>query len=169
MKTIFLSLLLLAATPHSFGQVQWRPATEKELEKVIPKKAPVVNEHIETEMRSASGVTDGQGKFMAAVVLITAGYSAEGKYSHFFTTQIPIKIGEMALSPGDYLLGSKRVHDDALAISISEAATGKLLGSIDAKRETKRGAIKQIQVVAPQDGKGSIRIGRFTFDYSLSR
>jgi hypothetical protein len=166
MKIILLSLLLLTVGPYALGQTTWRPATEKELEKAIPKQAPVVNEHIETEMRSASGVTDGHGKFIAAVVLITAGYSAEGKYSYFFTTQVPIKVGDIAFSPGDYLFGSKRVQDDTLTITFYEAATGKLLGSVDAKRETKRGAIRSIQVVPPQDGKGSIKIGRFAFDYS---
>jgi len=160
-------MLLLMVGPYASGQGPWRAATEKELEKVIPKKAPVVNEHIETEMRSASGVTDGHGKYMAGVILITAGYSAEGKYSHFFTTQVPIKVGEIALSPGDYLLGSKRVQDNALAVTIYEAASGKLLGSVDARKETKRSAIRQIQVVPPQDGKGAVKIGRFEFDYAL--
>ena len=166
MKIIFLSLVLLAAAPYALGQNTWRPASVKELEKAIPKKAPVVNEHIETETRSASGVTDGHGKFIAAAVLITAGYSAEGKYSYFFTTQVPIKVAEITFAPGDYLFGSKRVQDDTLTITFYEAATGKQLGSVDAKRETKHGAIRQIQVVPPQDGKGSIKIGRFAFEYN---
>src|SRR5262252_5663926 len=165
MKAIFLSLLLLTAAPYASGQAVWRPATEKELEKAIPKKAPVVNEHIETEMRSASGVTDGHGKFIAAVVLITAGYSAEGKYSYFFTTQVPITIGDTTLSPGEYLFGSRPVQGDTLTVTLYEAATGKQLGSIDAKRETKHTGVRQIQVAPPQDGKGLIRIGRFAFDY----
>jgi len=61
-------------------------------------RAPVNKENIETEFRTASGVTDGRGKFIAGVVMITAGYSAEGKYSHFFITQAPLKIGSMMLA-----------------------------------------------------------------------
>jgi hypothetical protein len=56
----------------------WRVASEPELRKVIPARAPVIKENIETEFRTASGVTDGRGKYIAGVVMITAGYSAEG-------------------------------------------------------------------------------------------
>ena len=72
---------------------EWHPASDAELRSVIPARAPVVQERIETEMRSASGITNGHGKYIAGVVLITAGYSAEGKYSHFFLTQVPLKVG----------------------------------------------------------------------------
>ena len=70
---------------------RWRSATADELRKVIPARAPVIKENIETEFRTASGVTDGRGRFIAGVVMITAGYSAEGKYSHFFITQAPLR------------------------------------------------------------------------------
>src|SRR5918996_212071 len=79
----------------------WRVASEPELRKVIPARAPVIKENIETEFRTASGVTDGRGKFIAGVVMITAGYSAEGKYSHFFITQMPIRIDETVLRPNE--------------------------------------------------------------------
>ena len=55
-----------------------------ELRSVIPARAPVISERIETEFRTASGITDGNCHFIAGVVTITAGYSAEGKYSHYF-------------------------------------------------------------------------------------
>ena len=89
-----LSLLLVAgAVSFSNAAAGWRIASEPELRKIIPARAPVIKENIETEFRTASGVTDGQGKFIAGVVMITAGYSAEGKYSHFFIAQVPVKIG----------------------------------------------------------------------------
>ena len=77
----------------------WRAASEPELRKIIPARAPVIKENIETEFRTASGVTDGQGKFIAGVVMITAGYSAEGKYSHFFIAQVPVQVGDFSLNP----------------------------------------------------------------------
>ena len=71
----------------------WRQATAAELASVLPSRAPVESEHIETEMRTASGIVDEHGRFIAGVVLITAGYSAEGKYSHYLIVQAPIEIG----------------------------------------------------------------------------
>ena len=78
----------------------WRQATETELAAVLPARAPVEKEHIETEMRTASGITDGKGHFIAGVVLITAGYSADGKYSHYLVVQAPVKIDTVRLAPG---------------------------------------------------------------------
>jgi len=76
---VLLSICALGSAQSS--REAWRPATEAELKTLIPERAPVVQERIETEMRTASGITDGKGKLIAGVVLITAGYSANGKYS----------------------------------------------------------------------------------------
>src|SRR5215204_4117534 len=92
---VLLFLVSAAAAP-----ARWRTVTAEQLRKLIPARAPVVKENIETEFRTASGVTDGKGKFIAGVVMITAGYSAEGKYSHFFVTQVSLKMGNLSLSPG---------------------------------------------------------------------
>ena len=80
-------------------------------ETIIPARAPVVSERIETEFRTASGITDGKGHVIAGVVLITAGYSAEGKYSHYFVSQVPLKVGDFLLPPGQYLIGWVRGQD----------------------------------------------------------
>ena len=48
----------------------WRAATDKELKSLLPARATVEKEHIETEMRTASGITDGHGKFVAGIVLM---------------------------------------------------------------------------------------------------
>src|SRR5919206_3051253 len=111
----------------------WRAASEAELRKVIPARAPVIKENIETEFRTASGVTDGQGKFIAGVVMITAGYSAEGKYSHFFITQVPIKIGETDLSAGEYVLGYRRLDNESIRVSFYRATDGGAMGEVDAR------------------------------------
>ncbi|HZU09432.1 MAG TPA: hypothetical protein VFA02_05965, partial [Pseudacidobacterium sp.] len=67
--------LFTAVTVVSFAQGTWRAATDAELKALVPVRAPVVQERIETELRTASGITDGKGKYVAGVVLITAGYS----------------------------------------------------------------------------------------------
>ena len=44
----------------------WRTATPEELRKhVLPLRAPVEKERIETEMRTASGIINSQGKVVA--------------------------------------------------------------------------------------------------------
>ncbi len=86
----------------------WRTATDAELKALLLARAPVEKERIETELRNGSGITNGHGKFVAGVVLITGGYSAEGKYSHFFVTEVPLQIGDNTLPPGNYVLGWER-------------------------------------------------------------
>jgi hypothetical protein len=104
---IALSLMLAFAVCAMSQSARWRQANEKELKGALPARATVEKERIETEMRTASGVTDGTGKFIAGVVMITAGYAAEGKYSHFLITHVPLRMGEMQLRAGEYVFGSK--------------------------------------------------------------
>src|ERR1700761_824619 len=99
--SLFLSVLL--GFTCGFAAESWRPATESELRQIIPARAQVEKERIETEFHTASGITDGNSKFVAGVVLITAGYAAEGKYSNFVIAQVPIRIEALLLSPGTYV------------------------------------------------------------------
>jgi hypothetical protein len=102
------TLSLLAATAGLAQKSVWRQATDAELAALLPARAPVEKEHIETEMRTASGITDGKGHFIAGVVLITAGYSADGKYSHYLVVQSPVRVGGVSLAPGEYVFGWQR-------------------------------------------------------------
>ena len=156
-----LCVLLLGQPAHN----TWRAATEAELKEVIPGRAPVGNERIETEFRTASGVTDGKGKFVAGVVLITAGYSADGKYSHFLLVQAPIRVGDMLLKSGSYVFGWHHAGD-ALRVLFYEAQTGKPLGSIDALRHSTIGKIESFHLYPPSE-KSIVQIGRFAFHYAL--
>ena len=146
---------------------RWRTASEAELKKVIPSRAHVIKENIETEFRTASGVTDGQGKFIAGVVMITAGYSAEGKYSHFFITQVPIKMGDLSLKAGQYVFGYQRKNADAIDVSFYEASSGDSLGSVEAHVNRKNSMVRSLLISPPSRNKGTIQIGRFVFDYRL--
>jgi hypothetical protein len=165
-------LLALAALPAVSGHAvqthasEWRTATDAELKAVIPARAPVVTERIETEMRSASGITNGHGKYIAGVVLITAGYSAEGKYSHFFLTQAPLKIGNaVLLAPGEYVIGYAHT-DTGLLVHFYEAATGKPVGDAVATLIPGITRVEQIRVWPPGD-RPVIQIGRFGISYQL--
>ena len=148
------------------GVAAWRPATEAELKELIPARAPVGSERIETEFRTASGITDGKGKYIAGVVLITAGYSADGKYSHFLIVQAPIKIGSFTLKPGDYVFGWRH-QDDALHVMFYEAQSGKLIGSVNAVRNSTIGKIESFHLFSPAE-KSVIQIGRFAFPYKIA-
>jgi hypothetical protein len=145
---------------------EWRPATEVELKSVIPARAPVVTERIETEMASASGITNGRGQYIAGVVLITAGYSAEGKYSHFFLTQVPLKLGgSTQLAAGEYVIGYEHA-EDGLMVHFYEAATGKPVGSVLATRIPGTTRVEEIRVWPPAS-RSQIQIGRFGFSYQI--
>ena len=142
--------------------------TEAELKKAVPEKAPIIKENIETEFRTASGITDGKNQIFG-VVIITAGYEADGKYTHFLRAQKNIKIGELTLKPDDYIFGYQRLDAETLRVMFYRARDGELIGAIKARVEKSRGAIYSflIQPSAASSNKGAIFIGRFTFDYVL--
>jgi hypothetical protein len=164
---IALSLFILCA-PVSSNSSGWRQATERELKSVIPARAAVEKERIETEMRTASGVISEEGKMIAGVVMITAGYAAEGKYSHFFVTQVAIRIGNMQLAPGQYVFGYKRVDNESLEVKFYEAANGNPVGVVKAHKDSKPGPVRSFFITPPNGGKAMIQIGRFAFEYNLA-
>ena len=101
----------------------------------------------------------------AGVILITAGYSAEGKYSHFLVVQAPIKIGGVALKPGDYVFGYTH-HSDSLTVHFNVASTGVLVGTTDAHLLPPHTAVESLHIWPPAD-KPLFQIGRFGIPYEL--
>jgi hypothetical protein len=161
------SLLFLALAASLFASPadsNWHPATEAELTKIIPVRAPVEKERIETEFRTASGITDGKASIFG-VVLITAGYSADGKYSHYFVTEVPLLVGKLKLKPGDYVFGWQK-DADALRVKFYEAQSGKYLGSVEAPRNSRIGKIESFHIFAPSE-RTDVQIGRFAFPYKI--
>src|ERR1051325_7573850 len=159
-------LLLFGVTAAAVAR--WRAATADELRGVIPVRAPVIKENIETEFRTASGVTDGRGKFIAGVVMITAGYSAEGKYSHFFISQVPVQVGDCSLQPGEYDFGYQRKTPDSITVTFYRASSGDTVGEVEAFRNRKSSMVRALLIQPASGGRGTIQIGRFVFDYRLS-
>jgi len=157
------SLTLAAA---STAVSSWHQATEAELKEIIPARAPVEKERIETEFRTASGITDGKANIFG-VVLITAGYSADGKYSHFFVTQVPLIVGDMKLKPGSYVFGWQK-DVDSLSVKFYEAQSGKYLGAVEAPRNSRIGKIESFHIFAPSE-RSVVQIGRFAFPYRFAR
>jgi hypothetical protein len=162
--TVVLMLLMLVASASAIA-ARWRTVTPQELRRLIPARAPVVKENIETEFRTASGVTDGNGKFIAGVVMITAGYSAEGKYSHFFLTQVPLVLGNLSLSPGEYVFGYQRTDNDTIRVSFYRASSGDAVGDVEAHINRKKSLVTSLLITPPANGKGTIQVGRFIWEY----
>jgi hypothetical protein len=167
-KLIHLALILLLTCSFAAAQKSsWRQATDPELASLLPARAPVEKEHIETEMRTASGIVDAKGHFIAGVVLLTAGYSADGKYSHYLLVQVPVRIGGVALKPGEYVFGWTRAEGgDALRVHFHEAATGALVGTTEAHLLAGSGHVTSLHIWPPAD-KALIQIGRFGIPYEI--
>ena len=169
MKQIALLAVLAIASlalPAQSNKANWRAASASDLQRLLPARATVEKEHIETEMRTASGITDGHGKFIAGVVLITAGYSAEGKYSHYFIVQHPVTIGQLSLPDGNYVFGWQR-SADTLDVKFYEAASGKYLGDVQAHRIPNSTRVESFRIWPPAE-REFIQIGRFGLPYQLS-
>lgn len=167
MQTLIRSLFLSAFLSSAVASAAWRQASESELRALIPARASVEKERIETEFRTASGITNGKGKFIAGVVLITAGYAAEGKYSNYLIVQSAIKIGSLAVPPGEYVFGFRRKDDDSLDVKLYDAHSGQFLGNAEAHRLSRTGRIEQFKI-SPPGVKAFIEIGRFGMSYSLN-
>lgn len=166
MRAIIVFVAIAAFAAVAFPQAEWRRLTEPELTGIVPEKAPVIKENIETEFRTAAGITDGT-KSIFGVVIITAGYEADGKYTHFFKSDLKIKVGGLELPGGEYIFGYQRIDAETLRVTFYRARDGELLGAIKAKVEPKKGAIYSFLIDPPSDGKGKVYIGRFVFEYVL--
>jgi hypothetical protein len=160
-KSVLFALLLLQAQRSA-----WRQASDAELASLLPARAQVEREHIETELRTASGIVDGRGHYIAGVVLITAGYSANGKYSHYLIVQAPVRIGGVSLEPGEYVFGWDRAGDSALSVHFNKAATGALVGTTEAHRIAGSSRVESLHIWPPSD-KAIIQIGRFGIPYEI--
>jgi hypothetical protein len=164
---LFLLLFSLLAPFAKAQKAVWRQATDAELASLLPARAPVEREHIETEMRTASGIVNGRGHFIAGVVLLTAGYSADGKYSHYLIVQAPVRIGGITLRPGEYVFGWTRAQaGDALSVHFHHAATGALVGTSVAHRIAGSNRVESLHIWPPTE-KSLIQIGRFGISYEL--
>jgi hypothetical protein len=166
-RFVLLAFLFASVGTSAFAQKSaWHQASDAELGSLLPARAPVIKEHIETEMRTASGIVDSHGHYIAGVVLITAGYSAEGKYSHFLVVQSPIKVGSIELKPGEYVFGYTHAGD-LLNVHFNEASTGSLVGSVDAHLVPSIKGVTNLHIWPPSS-REIIQIGRFGIPYELT-
>ena len=166
LSVVLFLLIFFPTSVQAQAKSGWRSATTEELNAVLPLRAPVEKERIETEMRTASGIVNSHGKVIAGVVLITAGYSADGKYSHYLVVQAPITIAEITLAPGSYVFGWQRT-DEGLAIKFYEATSGVERGTATAHRMTQGSRVESFRLWPPGD-QSILQIGRFSLPYRLT-
>lgn len=166
MKLLVLAVLLLATLAPAQG---WHTATPTELEAALPARAQVLKERIETEMRTASGIVDAHAHIIAGVVLITAGYSAEGRYSHYLLVQSPIRIDTVSLPAGRYVFGWNRVAT-GLELHLYDAATGAERGTALARPMKPGTRVETFRIWPPGEHANDrpiLQIGRFEIPYQL--
>lgn len=152
---------LQAAQAHAFHS-----ASEAELTQALPARAPVEKERIETEMRTASGFVDDHGHVTAGVVLITAGYSADGKYSHYLLVGTRLRLGTLLLQPGKYVFGWQRVAE-GLEVHLYEASNGAERGTVVARLLPAGTRVEPFHLSAPGE-HAVMQIGRFGVPYQLA-
>lgn len=159
--------LFVGVTTNALPQTRtpWRAATAAELEAALPARALVGTERIETEMRTATGIVDDHGHVIAAVVLITAGYAADGKYSHYLLVQTPIVLADQNLPAGTYVVGWSRL-EDGLALNIFDAASGAERITVTAKPITGSHRVESFHIWPPSE-RSIIQIGRYMVPYTV--
>ena len=162
---LLLGVLSVTAIGQTARSDRWRAATTAELEAALPARPAVEKEHIETEMRTANGIINSRNQMIAAVVLITAGYAADGKYSHFLLVQSPMVLdGHLTLKPGSYVVGWRR-SEEGLEVHFFDSATGTERG-VGIARPEPGTRVESFHIWPPSEHK-DIQIGRFFLPYSL--
>jgi hypothetical protein len=161
-----LPFALLIMVPLAWTQSPaWHQASPAELGSLLPDRASVNGEHIETEMRTASGIVNRQGQTVAAVVLITSGYSGQAKFSHYLVVQTNVKMGDCVLGPGEYVFGWKKDKAD-LSVVFYQAQTGTRVGTARAYRLGARSGAELFRIWPPEV-RPLIEIGAYGMPYTI--
>jgi hypothetical protein len=117
-------------------------------------------------MRTASGIINDRGQLIASVVLIIAGYAAEGKFSHYFLIQHAVALGDkIELPPGAYVIGWTRT-DNGLMVHVFDAATVKERGVVLALPIAQPKRVEGFRIWPPNE-QHYIQIGRYMLPYSI--
>ena len=149
----------------SQARTSWHAANAAELEAALPSRALVGKERIETEIGTATGIVNDHGQIIAAVVLITAGYAADGKFSHYLLVQAPFMLGEQRLPAGAYVVGWTH-SGDGLAVHIFEAVSGMEKVTVNAAPIPGPHRVESFHIWPPSD-HSMIQIGRYFVPYAL--
>ncbi|MGA9072250.1 MAG: hypothetical protein WB424_18465 [Terracidiphilus sp.] len=111
------------------GATVLKPA---EVEKLLPASVFYRGQSATTQLRNSGGVKFADGFYVLTTLVDTSGYSTgiQSKYSAYFITEVPIKVGGVSLRAGVYgvgIVGSKFVVTDVgahdlLSVPLSDDA-----------------------------------------------
>ncbi len=93
----------LAATAQG-GDTVLKPA---DMQKLLPASVYYKGQSATTQLRNSAGVKFADGFYVLSTMVDTSGYSTSvaAKYSAYFITEVPLKIGGESLPAGVYGIG----------------------------------------------------------------
>jgi hypothetical protein len=96
------------------GNTILKPA---DMQKLLPASVYYKGQSATTQLRNSGGVKFADGYYVLAVLVDTSGYSTDvqAKYSAYFITEIPIKVGGESLPAGVYGVGF--IADDKFVVT----------------------------------------------------
>jgi hypothetical protein len=141
------------------GDTVLKPA---DMQKLLPASVYYRGQSAPTQLRNSGGVKFADGFYVLAALVDTSGYSTgvQAKYSAYFITEIPIKVGGQELAAGAYgvgFVGDKFVVTDVGAHDVLTVNAGEDAGL---KRPV------PLQVVADPAGGFRLYAGRKYVSFS---
>jgi hypothetical protein len=113
------------------GDTVLKPA---DMQKLLPASVYYKGQSATTQLRNSGGVKFADGFFVLATLVDTSGYSTDvqAKYSAYFITEVPIKVGGENLAAGiygvGYIAGGKFVVTDVGAHDVLTVNSGEDAG-----------------------------------------
>lgn len=130
-------MMALAMMAPGVGQAQGGATVLKpaDISKLLPASVFYRGQPANTQPRNSGGVKFADGYLVLTTMVDTSGYSTgiQSKYSAYFITEVPIKVGGMSLRAGAYgvgIVGNKFVvtdvgAHDVLSVPLAEDAALK--------------------------------------------
>jgi hypothetical protein len=152
-----MAVALLAAPLAARSQGSDTVLKPADLQKLLPASVYYKGQSATTQLRNSGGVKFADGYYVLSTLVDTSGYSTDiqAKYSAYFITEIPIKIGGLNLPAGVYGVGfvadNKFVVTDVGAHDLLTVSSGDDAGM---KRPT------PLQVTADPAGGFRLYAGR---------
>ena len=127
-----MALAMMAAPAMSLAQSGATVLKPAEIEKMLPASVFYRGQSATTQLRNSGGVKFADGFFVLTTMVDTSGYSTgiQSKYTAYFITEVPIKVGGVSLRAGAYgvgIVGKKFVvtdvgAHDVLSVALAEDA-----------------------------------------------
>jgi hypothetical protein len=71
----------------------------------------------------------------------------------------------LSLQPGEYVFGYQRQDNETIKVSFYRASSGDAIGDVEAHINRKRNLVTSLLITPPTNGKGTMQVGRFIWEY----